>query len=131
VALAAEYGLAARIWLEPAREKLRRQGLPVTDNDFLDSFSLDIEGKSARYVALLRGLAAGLNEWAVHPGLGNHESQAIEPGGWPVRRTDYEFLTSPDARETLRKEKVIVIDYRTIWDVWCHPNTLPVEPPQR
>jgi chitin disaccharide deacetylase len=122
-ALAGEYGLAARVWLEPGRQKLRRRGLPVTDNEFLDSFSLDIDGKSARYAELLRELPTGLSEWAVHPGLGGQESQAIEPGGWRVRRTDYEFLTSPDARELLQQEGIIVIDYRTIQQAWSQIST--------
>lgn len=117
VVLAAEYGLAVRVWLEPGRRAMRERGLPVTDNDFLDSFSLDMEGKAARYAQMLRDLPAGLNEWAVHPGLGDKESQALDDG-WPVRRTDYEFLTSPQAREVLQQEDITVIDYRTIQRVW-------------
>ncbi|WP_306319054.1 MULTISPECIES: polysaccharide deacetylase family protein [unclassified Streptomyces] len=117
VMLAAEYGLAVRVWLEPGRQTMRKRGLPVTDNDFLDSFSLDIEGKAARYAQRLRDLPAGLNEWAVHPSLGDEESQTVD-NGWPVRRTDYEFLTSPQAREVLQQEEIVVIDYRTIQQVW-------------
>ena len=117
LALAREYGLAVRIWLEPGRRKLRQRGLPVTDHEFLDSFSLDIDGKAARYAKLLRDLPAGLSEWAVHPGLGNEESQAIDPG-WRVRQTDYEFLTSREARELLQQEGIVVIDYSTIQQVW-------------
>ncbi|MFB7271973.1 polysaccharide deacetylase family protein [Streptomyces sp. NPDC056244] len=123
VMLAAEYGLAVRVWLEPARRTMRRRGLPVTDNEFLDSFSLGIEGKAAQYAQMLRDLSAGLNEWAVHPSLGNEESQAID-SGWPVRRTDYEFLTSPQARDVLQQEDITVIDYRTIQQVWSR-NTGP------
>jgi predicted glycoside hydrolase/deacetylase ChbG (UPF0249 family) len=33
VALAAEYGLAVRAWLEPGHQRLRRQGLPVIDHE--------------------------------------------------------------------------------------------------
>ncbi|MDP9954206.1 MULTISPECIES: carbohydrate deacetylase [Streptomyces] len=117
VALAAEYGLAVRVWLEPGRRAMRRSGLPVIDNDFLDSFSLEVEGKEDRYAQMLRDLPAGLNEWAVHPSLGDKESQAVD-GGWLVRRTDYEFLTSPQAREVLQREDIVVIDYRTIQGVW-------------
>ena len=123
VALAGDYGLAVRVWLDPGRRKLRRRGLPVTDNDFLDSFSLDLDGKSARYARLLRDLPVGLSEWALHPSLGNEESQAID-GGWRVRRTDYEFLTSPQARELLRQEGIVVIDYRPLQRVWS--QTRPV-----
>lgn len=35
-----------------------------------------------------------------------------------MRRTDYEFLTSPRARELLRQEGIVVLDYRTIQQVW-------------
>ncbi|MGW1255686.1 polysaccharide deacetylase family protein [Streptomyces sp. NPDC002513] len=117
VVLAAEYGLAVRVWLEPGRRTMRQRGLPVIDNDFLDSFSLDIEGKAARYAQMLCDLPAGLNEWAVHPSLGDEESQAVDDG-WLVRRTDYEFLTSPQARDVLRQEDIRVIDYRTIQQLW-------------
>jgi predicted glycoside hydrolase/deacetylase ChbG (UPF0249 family) len=116
-ALAAEYGLAVRVWLEPGRRKMRRQGLPVTDNEFLDSFSLDIDDKPTRYARLLRDLPAGLSEWAVHPSVGGEESQAID-SGWRVRRTDYEFLTSPQARQLLQHAGIVVIDYRTIQRAW-------------
>ncbi|MEY9996910.1 putative glycoside hydrolase/deacetylase ChbG (UPF0249 family) [Streptomyces sp. V4I8] len=123
VMLAAEYGLAVRVWLEPARRAMRRRGLPVTDNDFLDSFSLDLAGKAARYAQLLRDLPAGLNEWAVHPSLGDEASQAADEG-WRVRRTDYEFLTSPQARDALRQEDIHVIDYRPLQQVWSQNPTL-------
>ncbi|MEV6424300.1 polysaccharide deacetylase family protein [Streptomyces sp. NPDC051662] len=118
VALAGEYGLAVRVWLEPGRRKLRPRGLPVTDHPFLDSFSLDIEGKRDRYAELLRELPAGLSEWAVHPGLGTAEARAIEPDGWRVRRSDYAFLTAPETRELLRREGIVVIDYRALQQVW-------------
>jgi predicted glycoside hydrolase/deacetylase ChbG (UPF0249 family) len=124
LSLAEEYGLAVRAWLEPGRRKLRRRGLPVVDHEFLDSFRLDVDGKSDRYAELLRELPVGLSEWAVHPGLGNEESQAIDPGGWRVRRTDYEFLTSPQARELLQRERIVVIDYRTIQRAWSRTDTL-------
>jgi predicted glycoside hydrolase/deacetylase ChbG (UPF0249 family) len=117
VALASEYGLAVRVWLDPGRQRLRQRGLPVIDQPFLDSFSLGVDGKSAQYAQLLRDLPVGLNEWAVHPGLGNQESQAID-GGWRVRRTDYEFLISPQARALLQQEGIIVIDYRPLQQAW-------------
>jgi hypothetical protein len=117
VALAAEYGLAVRAWLEPARRKLRPRGLPAVDRDFLDSFRLDTDGKQARYARLLHDLPPGLSEWAVHPALGDQQSQAIDPG-WRVRRTDYEFLTSPQADTLLQDEGITVISYQGIQEVW-------------
>jgi chitin disaccharide deacetylase len=65
----------------------------------------------------LRGLPAGLSEWAMHPGFGDDESQAIDPG-WRVRQTDHEFLTSPEARELVEQEGIIVIDYSTLQRAW-------------
>jgi predicted glycoside hydrolase/deacetylase ChbG (UPF0249 family) len=126
VALAAEYGLAVRVWLEPTRRKLRPRGIPVVDHDFLDSFSLDLDGKSAAYAKLLHDLPVGLTEWAVHPSLGNDESQAIDPG-WRVRRTDYEFLISSRARQLVQQKRIILTDYRTAQRIWsqgspAHPT---------
>lgn len=122
VGLAAEYGLAVRVWLGPGRRAMRRRGLPVIDNDFLDSFSLDIEGKAARYRQLLREMPTGLNEWAVHPSLADRDSRAVDDG-WLVRRTDYEFLTSRQAHDVLRQEGIVVIDYGSIQRAWTQTNS--------
>jgi predicted glycoside hydrolase/deacetylase ChbG (UPF0249 family) len=118
LALAREYGLAARVWLDANRAKARGMGLPVVDHDFLDSFSLDLDDKPARYAALLRDLPAGLSEWAVHPGLGNEEARAID-SGWRVRSTDYEFLMSPEARDIVEAEGIALIDYRVLQQAWA------------
>jgi predicted glycoside hydrolase/deacetylase ChbG (UPF0249 family) len=115
VALAAEHGLAVRVWLEPGRRQMRGLGLPVVDNDFLDSFAIGLAGKPARFAQLLRELPAGLNEWAVHPST----------GGEGVRRGDYEFLISPEARELLRAEGIVVIDYRLIRQAWSGNRSAP------
>jgi chitin disaccharide deacetylase len=127
VELAGEYGLAVRVWLEPGRQKMRRRGLPVTDHDFLDSFALDIDGKPAAFAELLRNLPAGLSEWAVHPGLADQESRAIDPGGWLVRSTDHEFLTSREARRLVEQEGIAAIDYGAIQKAWFRPGArLPI-----
>ncbi|GAA0894948.1 hypothetical protein GCM10009574_065780 [Streptomyces asiaticus] len=119
VALAGEYGLAVRVWLDGGRRTARGRGLPVTDHDFLDSFALDTDGKAARYAELLRALPPGLSEWAVHPGLDDARSRAAEPGGgWRVRHGDHAFLTSARARELLAEEGIVVIDYRPLQRIW-------------
>jgi predicted glycoside hydrolase/deacetylase ChbG (UPF0249 family) len=118
LALAHEHGLAMRAWLGPGRHTLRRQGLPAVDHDFLDSFRLDTATKPAQYAALLHDLPPGLTEWAVHPGLASEQAQAIDPDGWRVRWTDYQFLTSPQAKELLHQQNITVIDYRTIQLAW-------------
>ncbi|MGP3917856.1 polysaccharide deacetylase family protein [Nonomuraea sp. 10N515B] len=117
-ALAGEYGLAVRAWLDPARALLRARGLPVVDHDFVDSFSLDLDGKAAAYARLLRDLPPGLSEWAVHPALGGEESRTVDPHGWRVRGSDYAFLTSPQAHELLRREGITVIGYDVVQRAW-------------
>ncbi|MEV6346284.1 polysaccharide deacetylase family protein [Actinoplanes sp. NPDC051851] len=117
IALAGEYGLAARVWLDDGRRAMRARGLPVVDHDFLDSYALDLDGKFERYLRLLRELPAGLTEWAVHPGPGDDHARAVDPG-WRVRRTDYEFLVSPAAQEVLTAEGIVVIGYPELRRIW-------------
>ena len=83
----------------------------------MDSFTVDTVGKSACYARMLRELPVGLSEWAVHPGLGNAESQTIDDG-WPVRRADFDFLMSVEAREIIRQEGTIVLSYKPLQEVW-------------
>jgi predicted glycoside hydrolase/deacetylase ChbG (UPF0249 family) len=116
--LAKEYGLALRVYGRSAIEKLQSQGLPVNDFDFLDSYGLDPTTKSARYVQLLHELPAGLSEWAVHPGLDSAELLAIEPEGNHVRQADFDFLTSQAAKDAVKKEEIILLDYRALQAVW-------------
>jgi predicted glycoside hydrolase/deacetylase ChbG (UPF0249 family) len=118
LALAEEYGLAARVWLDDGRRKARERGRPVVDNPFLDSFGISPDDKLTTYERMLRDLPAGLSEWAVHPAQGTDEWQRIEPTGWCVRQTDYAFLTSPRARELTEREGITLIDYRPLQQVW-------------
>jgi predicted glycoside hydrolase/deacetylase ChbG (UPF0249 family) len=118
MALAHEYGLAARVWLDYGRRKARQQGKPVVDNAFLDSYCVSIDDKPATYTRMLRDLPPGLNEWAVHPAHGTEQSQSIEPAGWQVRQSDHAFLSSPQAREILDREGITVIDYRPLQQAW-------------
>jgi hypothetical protein len=98
-------------------ESLQQQGLPTNDHQILDSFRLDTIGKTDRYVELLRELPAGLTEWAVHPSLGNDEAHAIDDG-WPVRRADFDFLISQVAKDTIREEGIVLLDYSALQTVW-------------
>ncbi len=116
--LAKEYGLALRVIGRTWIEKLQNQGLPTIDYDFLDSYSMDPNTKPARYAQLLHTLPAGLSEWAVHPGLDNPELLALEPGGNHARQMDYAFWTSPQAKEIVEKEGIIILDYQKLQEVW-------------
>ena len=116
--LAREYGLALRVMGRSWIETVQSQGLPTNDYDFLDSYLLDPATKAARYVALLRELPAGLSEWAVHPGLDSAELRAIDPDSFHIRQTDFDFLTSPQAKAVIAEEGIILLDYRALQAVW-------------
>ena len=118
--LAQEYGLALRIHERPLAARCRHAGIPTNDHDVLDSYSLDTRDKSARYAQLLRALPVGLNEWAVHPSLGDAEAQAMEPGGWGVRKADFNFLISPEARAIIAEEGIVLVDYRALQRLAAH-----------
>jgi predicted glycoside hydrolase/deacetylase ChbG (UPF0249 family) len=116
--LAKEYGLALRVTSQPFINQVQSQGLPTDDYELLDSFDLNIIDKSARYAQMLRELSVGLSEWAVHPSLGSAESQTIDPDGWQVRRTDFDFLISTQAREIIQQEGIMLISYEPLQKVW-------------
>lgn len=116
--LAREYGLALRVPSRSAIEKLQSLGLPTHDHDVVDSYLLDPVNKAARYAALLRDLPVGLSEWAVHPGLDSAELRAIESGGAHIRQADLDFLTSQRAKDIIREEGIILLDYRALQAVW-------------
>lgn len=116
--LAREYGLAFRVMGQSFIKQVQSRGLPTNDYDFLDSYGLDPITKAARYAELLRQLPEGLSEWAVHPGLDNPELSAIEPEGNHIRQTDFDFFTSQQAKDIVKQEGIILLDYRALQDVW-------------
>ncbi len=117
--LAREYRLALRVAGQSMIHKVQSQGLPTNDYDFLDSYLVDPVTKSAHYAELLRKLPAGLSEWAVHPGFDNAELLAIEPHGNHIRQTDFDFLTSQQAKGLVKEEGIILLDYRALQEVWA------------
>jgi predicted glycoside hydrolase/deacetylase ChbG (UPF0249 family) len=116
--LTREYRLALRVVGRTWIEKLQSQQLPTNDYGFLDSYRLDPVNKAARYAELLHELPVGLSEWAVHPGLDSSELLAIEPGGNHIRQTDFDFLMSQQAKDIVRDEGIILLDYRALQAVW-------------
>ena len=118
IQLAKEYGMALRVIGRPSIEKLQSQGLPTNDYDFLDSYLIDPSIKSTRYVQLLRELPAGLSEMAVHPGLDNPELLALEPAGKHERQIDFDFWISQQAKDIVKEEGIILLDYRALQVVW-------------
>lgn len=107
-----------RICGAAGRERARERGLPANDHDLVDNFDIEPERKQASFERMLRELPPGLSEWAVHPGFGNEEAKAIDPGGWLVRSSDLEFLTSPAARRIVEDEGIVVLDYARLRAAW-------------
>lgn len=118
IRLAKEYGLALRVIGQTWIEKLQSQGLPTIDYDFLDSYSLEPSMKPAVFTRLLHELPAGLSEWAIHPGFSNMELKSMEPTGAHFRQADFDFWTSPQAKEIIDQEGIILLDYRPLQIVW-------------
>jgi predicted glycoside hydrolase/deacetylase ChbG (UPF0249 family) len=116
--LAREYGLAFRITGQSFIQRVQSQGLPANDHNLLDSWTLDPSDKPARYAQMLHELPAGLSEWAVHPGIDNSELLALEPDGDHSRQTDSDFWTSSQAKDIVREEGIILVDYRALQAVW-------------
>ena len=116
--LAREYGLAFRVTGRSWIQKVQSWGFPTNDYNILDSYQLEPVTKPAHYAALLRELPVGLNEWAVHPALDTAELLAIEPDGNHIRQTDFDFLTSHEAKDLVKKEGIILLDFRALQDVW-------------
>jgi predicted glycoside hydrolase/deacetylase ChbG (UPF0249 family) len=115
--LAREYGVPLRAYYRPYIEKMRRHGYPTNDHDLMDSYDLDVVDKAASYARMLRTLPVGLSEWAVHPGVGNAELRAVEPG-WRVRQTDFDFVVSQEARAILQEEGIVLMDYGVVRALW-------------
>lgn len=116
--LAVEHRLTLRVHQRSSADAAWRAGLPSVDHDMLDSYRYDPDDKAARFIELLRALPAGLSEWAVHPSMGSIESQTIEPTSWRIRRTDYDFLISPEARATIDAEGIVLLDYGALQKAW-------------
>ena len=117
--LCEEFGLAMRVSGMGLRGRLLAQGKPANDFSIVDSYSLPVEGKSEIWSQKMRELAPGLNQWAVHVSTGDAEAQAMEPGAWQVRKSDFDFFISQEARELAAAEGVILIDYREIQRRWA------------
>jgi predicted glycoside hydrolase/deacetylase ChbG (UPF0249 family) len=118
VRLAKEHHLAVRVAGSRYTEQFALLGLTIIEHELMDSYNLPIEDKTARYLQMLRDLPVGLSEWAVHPALDTPEIQAIEPDSWQVRYTDYQFLMSPQSKQVIEQEGIILLSYEPIQQIW-------------
>jgi chitin disaccharide deacetylase len=118
IRLAIEYGLALRVIDRPSIEKLQSQGFPTIDKNFLDSYGMEPSTKPTQYAQMLHELPSGLSEWAVHPGLDDAELLVLEPANNHERQTDFDFWTSQRAKDIVKEEGIILLDYRALQLVW-------------
>jgi hypothetical protein len=121
VGLASKYSLALRVSTPGFIKKLQDQGYPTPHTDVLDSYRVATDDKPAYYFEALRRLPPGLTEWAVHPAMDTAELRAISDS-WHVRRADFEFLTSPQTRQILEQEGIILLSYQPLQAVWPRRN---------
>lgn len=119
VNLSHQYGLAVRVSTGPLITKLQRQGYSTIDYEVLDSYRIDTSAKPFHYHKLLRELPAGLSEWALHPAFARAELQAIT-ASWPVRQADLDFLISPEARDIVQEEGIIILGYGSLQELWIN-----------
>lgn len=118
IKLAKEYGLAMRVFDRASGEVLRSHGLPTNEHMVVDTFKLDITGKSAWFARALRELPIGLSEWAAHPALNTPEIHAYEPESWQNHSTDLDFLISQQAREIIKQEGIVLLNYKPLQKMW-------------
>jgi len=117
--LGREYGLALRIHDRAHADRLRSKRLPAGDHGVLDSYRYESATKSAEFTHLLRELPVGLSEWAVHPSLGDAEAQAMDPESWHVRRADFDFVVSPEARSIVEEQGIVLLNFRPLQALWA------------
>lgn len=116
--LCEEFGLAMRVNDAALRERLIVAGKPANDTPIIDGYSLPVDEKNAIWAHMLANLESGFHQWAVHVSTGDAEAQAMEPDAWRVRKTDFDFFTSDEARSIAEESGVVLIDYREVQRLW-------------
>jgi predicted glycoside hydrolase/deacetylase ChbG (UPF0249 family) len=119
VRLCEEHRLAMRVGVPELRETLVAAGKPANDTPIIDGYNLPLEEKNAIWAQKLGALPPGFHQWAVHVSLGDAEAQAMEPDAWRVRKTDFDFFTSPEAKTLVAEAGIVLVDYREVQRLWA------------
>jgi predicted glycoside hydrolase/deacetylase ChbG (UPF0249 family) len=113
-----EFGLAMRVNDPKLREKLIASGKPANDTPIIDGYRLPVDEKNSIWAQKLRELRPGFHQWAAHVSTGDAEAQAMEPDAWQVRKTDFDFFVSDEARAIVEDAGVVLVDYRDVQRLW-------------
>ena len=116
--LCSEHGLAMRVNGPELRETLIAAGKPANDTPIIDGYSLPVVEKNAIWAKMLGDLQPGFHQWAAHVSTGDEEAQAMEPKAWRVRKTDFDFFTSDEAKALVAKHGIVLVDYRAVQRLW-------------
>ncbi|MGC4047627.1 MAG: polysaccharide deacetylase family protein [Armatimonas sp.] len=116
--LCEELGLAMRVAVPALRDELIAAGKPANDTPIIDGYGLPLEEKNAIWARMLSELQPGFHQWAAHVSLGDAEAQAMEPNAWRVRKTDFDFFTSAEARELVEANGITLVDYCDVQELW-------------
>ncbi|MEZ4529813.1 MAG: polysaccharide deacetylase family protein [Thermomicrobiales bacterium] len=117
--LCEEFGLAMRVSVPKLRDELIAAGKPANDTPVIDGYSLPLEEKNAIWAQKLRELPPGFHQWAAHVSTGDAEAQAMEPNAWRVRKTDFDFFTSANAKALVEEHGIVLVDYRAVQRLWA------------
>src|SRR5690606_10932657 len=101
------------------RDELIAAGKPANDTPVIDGYSLPLEEKNAIWAQMLRELPPGFHQWAAHVSTGDAEAQAMEPNAWRVRKTDFDFFTSANAKALVEEHGIVLVDYRAVQRLWA------------
>lgn len=113
-----EHGFAMRVNNPELRESLIAAGKPANDTPIIDGYSLPVEEKNAIWAKMLGELQPGFHQWAAHVSTGDPEARAMEPNAWRVRKTDFDFFTSDEAKHLIAEHKIVLVDYQAVQRLW-------------
>jgi hypothetical protein len=75
------------------------------------------------YLTALKNLQPGVTEFVIHPGFDDEELRAAtrerETWGAAWRQRDYDFFTSEEFRQTMRRENIKLITWRELALRWA------------
>jgi predicted glycoside hydrolase/deacetylase ChbG (UPF0249 family) len=121
LALSYELGLPYRVPFIKETEIVKKIGYPLLDFLWLDPNGEvphdSYENMRAFYLNLIKNLPAGVSEIYMHPAVANEEMKNIT-ARWQVRDWERKLLKDPVLAQTIKDQKIQLIDYTVIRKYW-------------